>query len=150
MMVMNPRRRSALAVLAVAVTVAALAGCSNAEPPRADATTSAPRSELVSLGPDAFAAAVAAPDAVVVNVHVPYEGEIEGTDAFIPFDRIVGHADLPEDRRARLVLYCQSGNMSEQAGKALLAAGYQNVSHLDGGMNSWQSDGRQRKVISGR
>jgi rhodanese-related sulfurtransferase len=102
------------------------------------------------LNTDGFASAAAAPDAVVVNVHVPYEGEIDGTDAFIPFDQIVGHVDLPTDRDARLVLYCRSGNMSEQAGNAVIAAGYQDVSHLDGGMNAWSDDGRELRTVAGR
>lgn len=144
------RRRAAAAVLAAAVTFSVFTGCSSGEPPRAAGTTSTPASELVVLDPDAFAAKVAAPDAVVVNVHVPYEGEIEGTDAFIPFDQIVGHADLPEDRSAQLVLYCRSGNMSDEAGTALIAAGYQNVSHLDGGMDAWQSAGRELKTSTSR
>jgi phage shock protein E len=147
----NRRRgRFVAAVLAAAVTVAVLAGCSRGEPPRSVGTTSTPVSKLVALDPDAFAAAVAAPDAVVVNVHVPYDGEIEGTDAIIPFDQIIGHADLPEDRSARLVLYCRSGNMSEQAGDALISAGYRNVSHLAGGMNAWQSGGRALMTTAGR
>lgn len=99
--------------------------------------------ELVELDPNEFAAAVAEPDTVVVNVHVPYEGEIDGTDAFIRFDQIVGDDDLPQDRRTRLVLYCRSGNMSAEAGAALIAAGYERVSHLEGGMNAWQDAGRE-------
>lgn len=144
------RRRTLGVVVAVSLTLAVLTACSSGEPPRAESSTSAPVRELIVLDSEEFAAAIAAPDAVVVNVHIPYEGEIDGTDAFIPFDQIVGHADLPEDRSARLVLYCRSGNMSEQAGNALIAAGYQNVSHLDGGMNAWESDGRDLQVTAGR
>lgn len=145
---MNPNwrhGRAIAAVMAVAVTAVLLAGCSSGESSQAAGTTSAPRSELVVLDPGAFAATVAEPDVVVVNVHVPYEGELEGTDAFIPFDQIVEHPDLPKDRATPIALYCLSGNMSGQAGRALIAAGYRNVSHLAGGMNAWQGDGREAK-----
>jgi phage shock protein E len=98
---------------------------------------------LVELDPAAFASAASGPDAVVVNVHIPYEGEIAATDAFIPFDQVLEHPDLPTDRTTRLVLYCRSGRMSEDAGDQLLDAGYTDVSHLAGGMDAWEDDGRE-------
>ena len=78
-----------------------------------------------------------------VNVHIPYEGEIEGTDANIAFDTIAEHlAALPTDKAAPIVLYCRSGRMSETAAKELSRLGYTNVSHLGGGMVDWQKNGR--------
>ncbi len=81
-------------------------------------------------------------DQVVINVHIPYEGEIDGTDLFLPFDTILEEADLPEDRATPLLLYCRSGRMSEEAGEALVDAGYTDVAHLDGGMVAWDAAGR--------
>ena len=93
------------------------------------------------LAPDAFAARVRA-GAFVINVHVPYSGEIEGTNAFIPFDRIVGDAELPSNEAASIALYCRSGRMSAIAASALAKAGYTRVTELDGGLDAWKSDGR--------
>jgi hypothetical protein len=62
------------------------------------------------LDPDAFAARLDRPSAVVVNVHTPYAGEIESTDAFVPYDHIVGDRRLPADKDAEIVLYCRSGS----------------------------------------
>lgn len=94
-----------------------------------------------SLSPKEFAARLEDRDAFVVNVHVPYEGGIAGTDAVIPYDRIVGDALLPAARDTPILLYCRTGRMSDSAGRALIDNGYTRVSHLDGGMEAWQRAG---------
>ena len=81
-------------------------------------------------------------DFLFVNTHIPYEGEIAGTDAFIPYDELELYADqLPADKDARIVLYCRSGRMSEIAAAALVQQGYSNVYELDGGMIAWEEAG---------
>lgn len=79
--------------------------------------------------------------AFVVNVHRPYEGEIDGTDAFIDFDDIVGDRRLPSDTGSTILLYCASGRMSAIAADALVSAGYTDVAHLEGGMDAWEASG---------
>ena len=81
-------------------------------------------------------------DFFFVNVHIPYEGELKNTDAFIPYDKITDNLDkLPKDKSAKIVLYCRSGRMSEIAGNELLGLGYTNVSQLSGGMIDWEKNG---------
>ena len=77
----------------------------------------------------------------LINVHVPFEGAIAGTDAFVPFDAIKGSPRLPRDHAAKIVLYCRSGRMSAIARATLLTQGYTNVSELQGGFDAWKQAG---------
>lgn len=81
-------------------------------------------------------------DFPLINVHVPYDGEIEGTDLFVPFDQVETNLrKLPTNKRAELVVYCRSGSMSAIAARALVKLGYTDVWNLDGGMIAWKKAG---------
>lgn len=82
-------------------------------------------------------------DFPLINVHIPYEGEIEGTDEFVPFNEIESNLDkFPEDKDAQIVVYCRSGSMSAQAALTLVELGYTDVWNVDGGMIAWENSGR--------
>ena len=77
-----------------------------------------------------------------MNVHIPYEGEIPGTQAHLAFDEITQHLDeFPAAKDAPIVLYCRSGSMSAIAARDLVNAGYTNVMNLDGGYRAWADAG---------
>jgi len=81
-------------------------------------------------------------DFVFINVHTPYEGEIEKTDSFIQFDEMVASKQsLPQDKNTPIVLYCKTGRMSAEALTTLKGMGYTNVRHLDEGMEAWERAG---------
>ena len=78
----------------------------------------------------------------LVNVHIPLEGNIAGTDAMIPYDEIENHLDqLSADKNAKIVVYCRSGSMSRVAMQTLIDLGYTNVFDLENGYNAWLAYG---------
>jgi rhodanese-related sulfurtransferase len=133
-------RRSGWAAALGGIVLAITAGCGGTDDDRA--------ADLV--GPDEFAERAADAEAVVVNVHVPYEGEIAGTDLFIPFDEVASSPSLPSGKDQPLVLYCRTGNMSAEAAADLLEAGYTDVTDLEGGMVAWEASGREVEMVPER
>ena len=139
------RLRAGLASLVVVAAVTAGCGGSgggSSQPATGEErTATSAASPFARLDPTAFAQHMGDKGAVLINVHVPYEGELPNTDAFIPFDRIVGATQLPKNKDTELLLYCRSGRMSEMAANDLHAAGYTRLAHLEGGMRAWESSG---------
>ena len=81
-------------------------------------------------------------DFTLIDVHVPEQAHIPGTDALIPYDEISSRqGQLPSDKNAKIVLYCRSGSMSQIAAEELVSLGYRQVYNLDGGLNSWLASG---------
>ncbi len=79
---------------------------------------------------------------LLVNVHIPYEGEISPTDLFIPYNEVEQNlARFPRNKGEKIVLYCRSGSMSAIAARTLVRLGFSNVWNLDGGMLAWAKEG---------
>ncbi|MBI2935059.1 MAG: rhodanese-like domain-containing protein [Chloroflexi bacterium] len=95
-----------------------------------------------NVNPPQLAGMLKNKDFTFINVHIPYDGEIEKTDLFVPYDRVKDSlGQLPRARDARIVVYCRSGPMSSSAASDLIGAGYTNVFNLDGGMTEWKKQG---------
>ncbi len=83
-------------------------------------------------------------DFILINVHIPYQGEIPGTDQLIPYHSIDRRQkELPAARDAKIVVYCLSGPMGYVAADQLIKLGYTNVLHFEGGMIAWMRSGNQ-------
>ncbi|MDO8451846.1 MAG: rhodanese-like domain-containing protein [bacterium] len=105
-------------------------------------TLTSPWSKPETVSVQAFKKIFPEKSFTLINVHTPYEGEIPGTDGFIPYDEIPSNSGvLPEDKNAEIILYCKTGRMSEEAVGTVKKLGYTNVRHLKGGMDAWTKIG---------
>lgn len=127
----------------------AAVGCAGLTPPASGPALPGVSSPIPAPPPDAgrllspsqFAAA-SAETRTTINVHIPFEGALNGTDLQIPFDRVAAEAHrLPADRNAPLAIYCKSGRMSAVAAEELARLGYSDVVELRGGMDGWVGAG---------
>lgn len=73
-------------------------------------------------------------DFFLLDVHVPEQPHIPGTDAFIDYRKIRQNSrKLPSEKSTRIVVYCLGGGMSLTAVRELLELGYTHVYDLAGG-----------------
>jgi len=124
--------------IAASLTLLLLAACTSAAPAQEDEAgyTNISVETLKSMldkRPGSF---------LLVNTHIPFEGNIPNTDLSIPYNEILDNLDqLPQDKDAEIVLYCRSDNMSHAASADLVEAGYTNVKNVLGGFNAWKAAG---------
>ncbi|MBI2937991.1 MAG: rhodanese-like domain-containing protein [Thaumarchaeota archaeon] len=142
-------QRTSIAIIAVMVA-ALFAGTSYillAQQPMAQPSQPSNSQSLNKLGyrdisSEELNTMLAKKDFLLVNVHVPYAGEIKGTDRFIPYNKIPQSIDqLPTDKATKIVVYCRSGMMSATASEELVSLEYTNILNLKGGMIGWEQNG---------
>jgi rhodanese-related sulfurtransferase len=121
---------------AIVITLGAfLATASFAEDPE---STKAPSISAAEL--QARRESGAAP--VVIDVRTPEEyasGHIPGA-VNVPFDEVaqrIAEIDAPHG----VALYCMVGPRARRGESALIAAGYEQVLHLEGGLAAWKAAG---------
>lgn len=136
-------RRTRLPIAALVALLLLVAACTQAPSaaPAEPGTLSENTDGYTDITVEQLAAMLSDKDFTLINVHVPYEGEVPQTDLFIPFNEIADHLDELPGKDAPVVLYCRSGSMSTTAAKALVSLGYANVLEVDGGMRAWEAGG---------
>lgn len=133
---------AALLVLAAGAVLLSACGGDTTSKPTMPASSAAAPSAYTDVSPSELAAMLENKDFVLINTHVPYEGEIEQTDLFLPYDQAAELIDqLPADKAAKIVVYCRSDRMSRIAADAWAAAGYTNLYNLAGGFEAWEQAG---------
>jgi rhodanese-related sulfurtransferase len=106
------------------------------------ATVSVPGGSYTNVSATQLKAMLDKKEFAFINVHIPYEGEIAKTDAFVPYNEVEKNlGKLPADKNAKIVLYCRSGRMSAIAAETLVRLGYTNVWNMEGGMIAWETLG---------
>jgi rhodanese-related sulfurtransferase len=121
-----------------------LSACQSKNPdaPITGSAVSVAGGSYLNVTPSEFNTMLANKDFIFVNVHIPFAGNIAGTDLSIPYNQIDQNlTQLPTDKNAKIVLYCRSGRMSAIAAETLAKLGFTNVWNLDGGMVAWEQAG---------
>ena len=135
-------QRLVLAVVSAGIMLAGCGAQANAPLASAGAPVRVDGGTYTNVAPAQLAEMLKNKDFFFVNTHIPYEGEIAPTDAFIRFDETARRLnEYPADKNAKIIVYCRSGRMSDIAVRALVQAGYTNVWNLDGGMIAWEQAG---------
>ena len=130
-------------LLSLIVIVLGLTGCPDNQGRQAEMNS------YQNASVDQFVEMNANKDFILINTHIPYEGEIPGTDLLIPFNEIDRHkAKLPNDKMTRIVVYCKAGPMGNIAAERLIEMGYANVINFKGGMIAWEKTGRSLRFRS--
>lgn len=133
---------SGMMFAALALLIAACGAAAEPEPADTNGSSLTQNADgYTDVSVEQLAEMMTAKDFTLVNVHVPYQGEIPQTDLFIPFDQIADNLDKLPAKDAPIVLYCRSGSMSTTAAKTLVDLGYTNVLEVDGGFNAWKAAG---------
>ena len=79
-----------------------------------------------------------AEDFVLIDVHIPEQKHIQGTDEFIPFNAIKENINKLPKKDRKIVVYCRTGPMSARVAKEMVEMGYTNVYNLEDGIVGWK------------
>jgi len=126
-----------LTLLALALALL-FASCAS---PNRSASGSTSTYQLISVA-ELQALRESSEDFLFVNVHIPLEGNIPGTDFTVPYNEIENNLSLfPADKDAKIVLYCRSDSMGNEAAQKLADNGFTDVYNLEDGYNAWKAYG---------
>ena len=85
------------------------------------------------------------PDAFLLDVRTTSEWEQDGhleNATLIPHGELETNQDqLPSDKDSLILLYCRSGNRSQEAAQTLQDLGFTNLIELESGINGWKNAG---------
>ena len=87
------------------------------------------------------------PGALLLDVRTQTEWEQDGhleNATLIPHTELEARGEeLPSEKDSMILLYCRSGNRSQDAAQTLLDLGFTNIIELESGINGWKDAGKQ-------
>lgn len=117
-----------------------LVGCQSVKEPGTEIKTDGGSYHLVSV--IELQTMLENKDFVLVNVHIPWQGDIPQTDLRLAYDAIEQNLDqLPTEKDTKILVYCLTSGMAKKAVGTLLSQGYTNLWILEGGTTSWEEAG---------
>jgi len=106
-------------------------------------------STMLNLTPAGLKHELDAGDVVLIDIREPVEHAHER----IPGARLIPLGELSSERLASLhsnvVLYCRTGRRSTEALHLLAGQGFTRAAHLEGGIESWKSEGLATERTAG-
>ena len=138
-------KRALLVSLASAVLTLSACGDETSNPKVS--STSAPAASVFQVkhvdAKGAHALLSTDPEAVILDVRTPKEiegGYIEGAVFANFYDEGFTQQLTKLDRSAPYIVHCRSGGRSTKALSTLEELGFTNVTHMDGGLQSWERE----------
>lgn len=111
----------------------------------------AAKQEIENLLPEQAHAEIAKGNVNVIDIREPEEinqngkigGSINAPRGLLEFyaDSSLPYHKSEFNKERRIILYCASSGRSALAAKTLKEMGYDNVAHIDGGINAWKAAG---------
>lgn len=105
-----------------------------------------PETSWDRVGADAFEEAIDRDDGFLLDVRTLAEWEQDGHLAnatLIPHTELEARQDeLPTEKDEAILLYCRSGNRSQDAALTLQDLGFTNIIELKTGINGWKDAGK--------
>lgn len=119
--------------LVLALTVVACGGTQTTSPTSLEAGEAL---ELIESDPGLIVLDIRTSDEVAT-------GTLPGVDEFIDFYSPTFQAQIEElDPNATYLVYCRSGNRTQEATRLMAELGFTDVYELDGGIDGWASSGQ--------
>jgi len=128
-------------ILSITLIILLLSACTSTATPSGPVEVVVDGGSYTDVSAAELQTMLANKDFTLVNVHIPFEGDIPGTDLSIPYNEIPQNLDKIPDKDAKIFLYCRSGRMSDIAAEELVSLGYTNIWTLPGGMLEWEKAG---------
>ncbi|QSA95999.1 rhodanese-like domain-containing protein [Methylococcus sp. EFPC2] len=127
----SPGVRTGRPLWAAAIFALALSACGFQKP-----------DYVKTIGPLELSRLMQNQDIFLVDVHIPEQRHIKGTDLFIPYNEIEKYQNkLPQDKNLAIYIYCKAGPMGNAAARSLHELGYRNLTNLEGGAEAWKKAG---------